>query len=234
MDGQVKTVVCPNCGANTSNAHNCEYCGSLLVRYVAAHKEVDKSTFGEEVTIISGLADELKKNISYQKIKKEEEIVVTTITDPNGALWQVVETANCNFGTLTTNPFWESKDVGIALRVTFETMDDDDAFAQNEKSRLLWFKKQDYFFLFTQQNHPKGVYYYIDFGQDVENAAKLISSIVSKEADTSGVFVFDTRMVTKKSVKNTGGILVDQTKKKAVIWSVVCVVIYVIVRLLLF
>ncbi len=234
MESQVTSIVCPNCGANTSNTYNCEYCGSLLVRYVAADKDVDKSTFGHEVKIINGLANELKQNLAYQKIKKEEEIVVTTITDPNGGLWQVLDTPHCNFGTLTSNPFGEGKDVGISLRVTFETMDDDDAFAQDEKSRLQWFKQQDYAFLFTQQNHTRGVYYYIDFGQDVENATKLVSSIVSKEADTSGAFSFDTRMVTKKNFKNTGGILVDQTKKKAAIWGVACVVVYIIIRLLIY
>lgn len=31
---ELKTYVCPNCGANTTNAQNCEYCGSLLVRFV--------------------------------------------------------------------------------------------------------------------------------------------------------------------------------------------------------
>lgn len=31
MEG-VKSYTCPNCGANTTNAEKCEYCGSLLVR----------------------------------------------------------------------------------------------------------------------------------------------------------------------------------------------------------
>lgn len=32
METQIKTVVCPNCGANATNLQNCEYCGSMLVR----------------------------------------------------------------------------------------------------------------------------------------------------------------------------------------------------------
>lgn len=32
MEYEIKTIVCPNCGANTTNHQNCEYCGSMLVR----------------------------------------------------------------------------------------------------------------------------------------------------------------------------------------------------------
>lgn len=36
MENQIKTVICPNCGANATNLQNCEYCNSILVRcYVA-------------------------------------------------------------------------------------------------------------------------------------------------------------------------------------------------------
>lgn len=36
MENQIKTVVCPNCGANATNLQNCEYCNSILVRCYAA------------------------------------------------------------------------------------------------------------------------------------------------------------------------------------------------------
>ena len=32
MESQIKTVACPNCGANTTNTQYCEYCGSKLVQ----------------------------------------------------------------------------------------------------------------------------------------------------------------------------------------------------------
>lgn len=42
MENQIKTVVCPNCGANTTNLHNCEYCGSALVQsYITQASGVD-------------------------------------------------------------------------------------------------------------------------------------------------------------------------------------------------
>lgn len=221
MESQVTTIVCPNCGANTSNAHNCEYCGSILVRYTAQNKAVDEKTFGKEVPEIVGLKEALKKNLSYQKIKKPDDIVVTTVTLPTGDV-QIINTPDCNFGTDTPNPFGNAYDNGVAFRITFEIRDNDVSVAEQEKSRLQWFKEQDYFFLFTPQNHATGVYYYIDFGQDVDNAAKLISSILSKEADTSEQFGIETHLVTKNDMENVTGMVLNtgQEKRKRISWII--------------
>ena len=35
--GQIQSVVCPNCGANATNFRNCEYCGSALVQCSVAN-----------------------------------------------------------------------------------------------------------------------------------------------------------------------------------------------------
>lgn len=64
MENQVSTIVCPNCGASTTNGHNCDFCGSLLVRFVAENKEVDTITFGENAKEMEGLKDALKQNLS--------------------------------------------------------------------------------------------------------------------------------------------------------------------------
>lgn len=178
MENQVSTIVCPNCGASTTNGHNCDFCGSLLVRFVAENKEVDTITFGENAKEMAGLKDALKQNLSYQKIKKADEVVVTNIFNSEGYLVQVVETANCNIGTAGENPFLGVYDHGVALRIAFEIRNEDPEFAEAEKIRLNWFKKQSYYFLFTQQNLPVGVYYYIDFGEDIDNATRLLSSIL--------------------------------------------------------
>ena len=37
------TVICPNCGANTSGLYNCEYCGSFLVQ--KARQGVDMTSY---------------------------------------------------------------------------------------------------------------------------------------------------------------------------------------------
>ena len=40
MENQLQTIVCPNCGANATNHHNCEYCGSFLVQRAAQGMDV--------------------------------------------------------------------------------------------------------------------------------------------------------------------------------------------------
>ena len=35
MENPMRTVVCPNCGANATNLHNCDFCGSYLVQKAA-------------------------------------------------------------------------------------------------------------------------------------------------------------------------------------------------------
>ena len=39
---EANVIKCPNCGASSTNHTNCEYCGSLLVRFV--DKGIDLST----------------------------------------------------------------------------------------------------------------------------------------------------------------------------------------------
>lgn len=39
---EMNVIKCPNCGASSTNHTNCEYCGSLLVRFV--DKGIDLST----------------------------------------------------------------------------------------------------------------------------------------------------------------------------------------------
>lgn len=215
MDAQITTIVCPNCGANTTNHHNCEYCGSLLVRYTSENKTVDKDVFGKGIKVIPGLKEELKKNLAYQKIRKDDEVVVTTVTDSDDLVFQILETAHCSFGTVAENPFGGQYDRGVTLRIPFETRDEDSDYAEIQKARLAHFKQQDYYFLFKQQNLPTGVYYYIDFGEDIDNASKLISSIMTADDDETVDYTFETRMINSKSLVNMGGNLVDTTKDKA-------------------
>lgn len=42
-----KTIVCPNCGAVSSNLDNCEYCGSILVRVASIFHEEGKDVMKE-------------------------------------------------------------------------------------------------------------------------------------------------------------------------------------------
>ena len=66
MENQVQTIVCPNCGANATNHQNCEYCGSLLVRFADKNIEIDESRYGHSAFRFSGLEEALTKNLEEQ------------------------------------------------------------------------------------------------------------------------------------------------------------------------
>ena len=64
---ELKVLKCPNCGANTTNAQNCEYCGSLLVRFVDKGIDLSKTSYTNDSVTFPGLAAELKRNLKLQK-----------------------------------------------------------------------------------------------------------------------------------------------------------------------
>ncbi|MBO5581474.1 MAG: hypothetical protein J5948_03060 [Bacteroidales bacterium] len=68
MDNQVQTIVCPNCGANASNHQNCEYCGSLLVRFRSLGEDINDKVFGKNAYIVPELEDNLKRNLLQQEL----------------------------------------------------------------------------------------------------------------------------------------------------------------------
>ncbi|MBR4134884.1 MAG: hypothetical protein IKU03_00515 [Bacteroidales bacterium] len=63
----VKTIVCPNCGASATNFHNCEYCGSFLVQ--RAHEDVDLTDYVKSSSkyVNEGILKEVKKFIEFVK-----------------------------------------------------------------------------------------------------------------------------------------------------------------------
>lgn len=232
MEAEVKTVICPNCGARTHNLHNCDFCGSLLVRYTDNGQVVDETVFGNNVNVIPGLIEELKNNLSLQEIRGDNQIVVTTIRDNTYNTWvQVIESDKCNYGTTApVSPFPSAPLPSVALRLVFEIRSDDPNEAAFERQRLASFKQASYFFMFTPQNHITGVYYYLDFGFDAENAAKILTSILCME---DSVFTFETVLAEEKDSKNVSGLLVDNGKKKRnTIGLVVGIIIIIIIYLL--
>lgn len=78
MDSHVSNLVCPNCGANTSNHQNCEYCGSILVRFSDKGIAINESKYGKKSEPIKGLEEELKKNLISQKVNPKS-VVCTEV-----------------------------------------------------------------------------------------------------------------------------------------------------------
>ena len=63
---ELKSYVCPNCGANTTNTQNCEYCGSLLVRFVEKGIDLSHTSYLNNNAVFPGLVEELKRNLELQ------------------------------------------------------------------------------------------------------------------------------------------------------------------------
>ena len=187
---EVKSYVCPNCGANTTNAQNCEYCGSLLVRFVEKGIDLSNTTYTNDCITFPGLAAELKKNLRLQEENPEKGVVTDlfakidnipdsiSIMRPGYCLWLDEQPINLGNGS-----------DGLIVSICFERLADfcgDEDFNKEMDDQLNRFKQLDCFELFASHSAYDSVdkiyrrEYAIDFGNDAEGAARLISEILQK------------------------------------------------------
>ena len=201
MENQVSTIVCPNCGANTTNRKNCEYCGSVLVRFVDQNVAIDQNVFGKNALSFSSVATALKKNLEMQNDLSPTDVVLTEIMNgrktPDPDIWVyggnvTSETRYC----FSARHCFNIADANIPssseprLILCFTTP------VGNSKSM---FKRSCYANLFSSADIPiyldkdgtlrmiekigeKGRpfnrdLYYLDMGQDYESATKIITDI---------------------------------------------------------
>lgn len=203
---ELKVLKCPNCGANTTNAQNCEYCGSLLVRFVDKGIDLSTTNYLSDKMTIPGLAAELKKNLQLQKAT--DEIVTTDI-------YRVVDKDYYKDMSVVRTGYGKYEDTDVPIVINdnksglvivyyeIETLnpedegDYDEEFEKEEqeydKELLKEFMSLPSYPLFTQHVHRtnfedhitgKTIYYNyhfyaIDFGEDAEGAARLISEIIA-------------------------------------------------------
>lgn len=201
MDNQISTVVCPNCGANTTNHQNCEYCGSLLVRFVDANIDVKQTPYGDNSIVLPGLVEQLKQNLVAQKsVAFQNEAQSWVATDiyvhkegyHNNTCY-IASVMNANIVVYQNDVRVFPGKVGPGLAVVFafnsyvdESFDPD--FNASEKELHQKFKRLACFPLFKSSacvidavecaGAKKRAYEYaIDFGEDVAGAARLLSDI---------------------------------------------------------
>lgn len=204
---ELKTYVCPNCGANTTNAENCEYCGSLLVRFVERGIDLSHTTYTNNDAVIAGLIPELKRNLQLQKDNPLDTVITTDIFKLNddgscGCISILSSGSQMAWADDTIASFPTDKR-GFRIDVKFDTYADVNTqreFNSKRDAELARFQRLDSFPLFTphqgaytdiQGEARYGREYAIDFGQDVEGAARLISEILIKVNGYSQDTVFD-------------------------------------------
>lgn len=164
---EMKTVQCQSCGASASNLKNCEFCGSLFVRFhdlKIQSKELYSKNGEFNKFIFPGLENELSKNLSLQT---KDNWIVTEVKLNNTVYAQIVaskgiedllKTNNIEIPSLAIHiPFGESREIEY------------EKFRELEESRL---------FKHTYDQEIGFHDYVIDFGSDFLGASYLISKIL--------------------------------------------------------
>lgn len=224
MESPVKTIVCPNCGANATNHHNCEYCGSLLVRFVSNHIAIDKDSYGDDAFVFPGLDAALRNNLILQETSDDDMTVWTDfIANGNELDIQIVPSINATLGLDAENPFKSAKKPSLAVKIPYLINSPNEESAIRSRHDLSVFKSMDIYPLFTEIGFQYGLYYLIDFGEDIEMASKMISNILRKVYGCSNTSFIDynTEITNKKDVVVNVGDNVTTSKTLVIILSAI-------------
>lgn len=195
---EAKVIKCPNCGASSTNHTNCEYCGSLLVRFVDKGIELTTTSYLTNDKVYEGLIDALQQNLERQELS--DSIVETDIlykSSPTVKLSRKRHNVATVFRSGSTT--WSDgdpiklgdKNKGLVIKFSFDIHAEEvDVSDERIEKQHMEFKLLGSFPLFTAHT---GIYmrpgsssrfrsqeYAIDFGQDVEGAARLISEVLDK------------------------------------------------------
>lgn len=192
---ELKTYVCPNCGANTTNAQNCEYCGSLLVRFVEKGIDLSHTSYLNNNAVFPGLVEELKRNLKLQSENPKDCVSTDLFKDFDNRLETLNIMHSLSWHDGTVSPEFDGSKKGLCIVLAFGTYMDftvDPSFKNyNDEmdAQLTKFRQLDSFPLFTAHNCTcKDGYgysryareYAINFGEDAEGAARLVSEILIK------------------------------------------------------
>lgn len=204
---QEQIIKCPNCGANATNHQNCEYCGSLLVRFVDKDIDLSKTTYTSNAEVFPNLIQNLQRNLKMQ----DNSLVDSVATDiyrevgkqekgvENGWVLSVLRTGMSAWGDGQMIKITEGFK-GLCIAVSFDLFEDESyetrrKINQRHNAQLERFKQLDCFPLFTSHTYSsswrrnansscftktKVFEYAIDFGEDAEGAARLISEFMQK------------------------------------------------------
>ena len=212
---EIKSYICPNCGANTTNAQNCEYCGSLLVRFVEKGIDLSHTTYTNNDAVFPGLIEELNRNLKLQ----DENPGVCVSTD----LYKEMGDGDRSCISIMSSLIWQDETESpefdnskgkkqLCIVIGFDTYTDVQSWKEfNDKmdNQLAKFRQLDSFPLFTAHNcsytdsygmSRYGREYAVNFGEDAEGAARLVSEILIKVEGWSPTDTYD--MFTNVGVDN--------------------------------
>lgn len=160
----MKTVSCPSCGASATNHQNCEFCGSLFVRYEIAGLNPNEIFTNNSFMGFSfpGLSDNLRVNLASQS---SNSFIITDVMKDNEVLLQIVQSS----AIADLLPGGSYSFPGIAVHVPF---------GPATKSLVPKFKSMAEHKLFSVSISDDIIDCAIDYGNDSEGAAYLSSRIL--------------------------------------------------------
>lgn len=170
-------LTCPNCGANITNTQNCEYCGSLLVRFVDRGIDLAKTTYLDNTHTSSKLMNALRLCLMMQEQSSESVVMDIYQNNPFINVGCVLRSGFCLFCDGTTIPSKTNKGLCVLWQ-----------FDEEAKEEHMKFKSLDCYPLFMERSSIVGALgikekiteYFIDFGSDAEGAARLLSDVIYK------------------------------------------------------
>lgn len=183
----LKSYICPNCGANTTNSQNCDYCGSLLVRFVDKKINLSQTSYLDNTQVLPGLIKHLEQNLLMQEDGEGPVTDICWDDEEGGGSISVLTQGNAVWGDDTNIRIDKSED-GLLIVLGFSVyrdLDEDDY--ELSVKQLNKFKNLAPFELFTPHisictdDYGDKYNYYeyaIYFGHDAEGAARIISDIL--------------------------------------------------------
>lgn len=206
---ELKTYVCPNCGASTTNTQNCEYCGSLLVRFAEKGIDISNTSYKSDAKILPGLVYELQTNLKIQEELKGEPVETEIIWRDEDSKWKErgrwdslkIVSPNDLFQDYSQINTEEAVGLILVLEIPLLQNElDAPSNAINEKGKkIIEELKQLASYPLFKSHLSKGLVdsdlceglvddevkwniweYFIDFGKDVKGAARLTSEILVK------------------------------------------------------
>lgn len=186
----MRTIECPNCGAPATNLQNCNFCGSLLVRFADKGIDLSGTSYLDNTAVLPGLVNQLERNLSIQKtgVNAGTDMYIEDEQFVSGKTGLCFVSAAHFMGYQDDQKvFPQASGVSLATMFSFKIYKDP-SIAPLEIERHKKFKELTSFPLFTthaisgDDNGYDYVWYEyaIDFGEDALGAAKLISEVANK------------------------------------------------------
>ena len=244
----METIVCPNCGANTTNYQNCEYCGSLLVRFENKHLPLDLTRYGHDAFTFNGLKEALRNNLEEQQKSNGQNHVHTFIRYGDTTLLEVMnpratrnpvnlriegrnyhidpfDINNINALSLTLCIRFCIPKAHNSLLGLFEESDiqAQECFLSMDIAPLFSVREDK---LLSETNIVSGVVYsyFIDFGQDYEGAAKIISQYLLTQYNITekdySALSYHSEINTDTEIMQSNRTLQKKAKKKQLLVTV--------------